>query len=85
LETLVPSLAHWSTDGWRTTHDTPAEDRGLGEYVIDLPTETLPAGTQIDFTFYWPEVKRWEQTDFRVEVQLAGRDDPKRARDTINR
>jgi len=50
-----------------------AEDRGLGEYVIDLPTETLPAGTEIDFTFYWPEVDRWEQTDFRVEVHAADR------------
>src|SRR2546428_387949 len=73
LETIVPSLVHWSTDGWRTTHDMRARDRGLGEYVIDLPTETLPARTEIDFTFYWPDVDRWEQTDFRVEVQAADR------------
>jgi glucoamylase len=71
LETLVPSLAHWSTDGWRTVHDTPARDTGLGEYVIDLPTQTLPAGGRIDFTFYWPEAGRWEQTDFQVRVEAA--------------
>lgn len=68
LETLVPSVAHWSTDGWRTTHDTRARDTGLGEYVIDLPTDTLPAGARIDFTFFWPEADRWEGTDFRIDV-----------------
>ncbi|PYR66019.1 MAG: glucan 1,4-alpha-glucosidase [Acidobacteria bacterium] len=71
VETLVPSLVHWSTDGWRTTHDTRAQDTGLGEYVIDLPTESLPPGTPIDFTFYWPDVDRWEQVNFRVEVQTS--------------
>jgi glucoamylase len=68
VETLVPSLVHWSTDGWRTVHDTQARDTGLGEYVIDLPTEKLPAGARIDFTFYWPEVDRWEHTDFFVII-----------------
>jgi glucoamylase len=69
LETLVPTIVHWSTDGWRTTHDTGARATGLGEYVTDLATEALPVGTRIDFTFYWPEVDRWEQTDFRVIVE----------------
>jgi hypothetical protein len=68
METLVPSLVHWSSDGWQTVHDTPARDTGLGEFVIDLPTEKLRAGARIDFTFYWPEVGRWEQTDFFVVI-----------------
>ena len=71
METLVPSLVHWSTDGWRTTHDTRAQDTGLGEYVIDLPTESLPPGTPIDFTFYWTEVDRWERVDFSVDVRTG--------------
>jgi len=68
LETIVPSVVHWSADGWRSTHDAQARDTGLGEYVIDLPTETYPVGTSIDFTFYWPESDRWEGADFRVAV-----------------
>jgi glucoamylase len=68
VETLAPCLLHWSADGWRTVHDTPAHDPGLGDYVIDLPTEILPAGARIDFTFYWPEVDRWELTDFFVVI-----------------
>ena len=68
LETLVPCLVHWSADGWRTVHDTLSRDPGLGEHVVDLPTEGLPTGTTIAFTFYWSEVKRWEQVDFQVVI-----------------
>jgi glucoamylase len=68
IETIVPALVHWSADGWRTTHDAQALDSGLGEYVTDLPTGTLPAGVQIVFTFYWPEAARWEGVDFSVAI-----------------
>jgi glucoamylase len=71
LETMVPSIAHWTADGWHTAQDTPARDTELGEYVIDLPTDALPAGTRIDFTFYWPAVDRWEDVDFRIDVLAA--------------
>jgi glucoamylase len=71
LETLVPALVHWSVDGWRSTHDTRACDTGLGEYVIDLPTETQRADDRIVFTFYWSDVDRWEGTDFSVLVVPA--------------
>ncbi len=68
VETLVPALVHWSTDEWRSVHDTKGCDLGLGEYLVDLPTETLRADDRIDFTFYWSDVDRWEGTDFSVLV-----------------
>jgi glucoamylase len=68
VETLVPALIHWSFDAWGTTHDTNARDTGIGIYVTDLPTETLPIGARVVFTFYWPDVDRWEQRDFWLEV-----------------
>ena len=68
LETQAPTVAHWSLDAWQTVHDTEGRDTGLGEYVVDLPTESLPEGARIDFTFYWPEVNRWEGQDFAVIV-----------------
>ncbi len=68
LETLVPCSVHWSPDGWRTVSDAPSWDTELGEHVVDLPTNALPVGTAIDFTFYWPKVARWEGEDFRVVV-----------------
>jgi glucoamylase len=69
LETLVPVRVHWSVDGWRTTHDSTSRSTGLGVHVIDLPTGTLPAGTRVMFTFFWPEADRWEQHDYSVLVE----------------
>jgi len=45
-----------------------ARDTSLGEFVVDLPTEQLPPGAEVVFTFYWPEVDHWEGVDFRVVV-----------------
>ena len=55
---------HWSVDGWSTTDETPFRDTGLGVHVVDLPTDTLPLGARIDFTFYWPDAGRWEDPGF---------------------
>ena len=69
LTTLAPALVHWSFDRWATTRDTNARDTGLGAYIVDLPTEKLPAGSQVCFTFYWPQAGKWEGTDFTVSVE----------------
>ena len=52
-------------------HDTATVDTGLGVYVADLPTVELHPGSRVDFTFYWPEVARWEGCDFRVLLVIA--------------
>jgi glucoamylase len=71
IETRVPSIVHWSADGWGTTHDTPTRDTGLTIQSVDLPTTELSAGASITFTFYWPQDKRWEDADFVVEIAAA--------------
>jgi glucoamylase len=68
VETLVPAVVHWSRDGWRTVHDAPTRDTTLGVHVADLQTLELRIGDRVDLTFYWPEVNRWEGTDFVVYV-----------------
>jgi Glucodextranase, domain N len=60
--------AQWSTDGWRTTHDDPTRDTGLGVHVVDVAAATLAPGTTIQFTLFWTQHQRWEGTDFSVEV-----------------
>src|SRR5579871_3184434 len=65
---LSPALVHWSLDNWTTAHDTDARDTELGIYTLDLPTASLPVGAQAVFTFYWPNEKRWEGTDFTVSI-----------------
>lgn len=69
VEALVPALVHWSADGWHAVHDSNTVDSGLGVHFADLPTDELPPGTKVAFTFYWPQVDRWENVDFLVSVQ----------------
>jgi glucoamylase len=66
---LTPGRVHWSIDDWKTAHDTDARDTGLGTYVLDLPTASLPVGGAVTFTFFWADQNRWEGTDFRVSVE----------------
>ncbi len=68
IETLVPCIVHWSADGWQTIHDSASHDPGLGEHIVDLPTDGLSAGTVVCFTFYWSEAGRWEGADFALTV-----------------
>ena len=69
LETLAPARVHWGTNGWHDVANAETRDTGLGIHVADLPTEKLPAGTVVDFTFYWPQAGRWENTDFQVQLR----------------
>ena len=69
METVTPARIHWSVDAWTTVHDSATRDSGVGLYLADLPTAQLSVGTEIIFTFYWPEVDRWEGNNFVVQVR----------------
>ncbi len=68
LETKAPAGIHWSDDNWSTVRDFQTRDTGIGVHVADLPTEHLSPGRKLRFTFYWPEVRRWEGEDFAAEI-----------------
>jgi glucoamylase len=70
LRLLLPSpaMVHWSFDGWQTAQDTNTRDP-LGVFVADLPTDTLAAGREIVFTFYWPQEQRWEGSNYTIVVE----------------
>lgn len=71
LETIAPSVVHWSSDGWNTVHDTGTRDTGTGLNVADLPTASLEPGTMVQFTFFWPAADRancWEGQDYSVAM-----------------
>jgi glucoamylase len=59
---------HVSVDGWRTVEDRESTTTSLGVHYVDL--ESLPApGGLVVFTFYWPDVDRWEGRDFQVQTR----------------
>jgi glucoamylase len=69
IEIRAPALVHWSPDNWQTVADVATGDTKLGIHVADLPTANLPVGTRLVFTFYWPEIDRWERVDFAVMIE----------------
>jgi glucoamylase len=68
IEVLTAARVHWSSDGWQTVHDSTTTDTGLGVHHVDLPTERLAVGSEVRFTFFWPEADRWEGQDFKVSA-----------------
>jgi glucoamylase len=69
VETLATAVVHWSVDSWRTVHDVETRDTTLGVHVADLETLCLRVSDRVDFTLYWQDAKRWEETDFVVCVE----------------
>ena len=66
---MEPALVHWSFDGWQTVEDNDSEESGWNLHHLDLPTETLAAGRQIIFTFFWRNGAHWEGRDYQVTVE----------------
>jgi glucoamylase len=65
---IASAIVRWTTDDWRTAHDTRTADPGATIHVADLPVNDLPAGAFLRFTFYWPAAGRREGKDFAVLV-----------------
>ena len=71
LEVLASAEVRWTSDDWQTVHVSKTSDTGLGLHFVDLATATLPAGSVVQFTFYWPEADRWEGATFEVRVEYS--------------
>ncbi len=62
------ATVHWSADNWATTTDTATQDTGLGFEVCELPTEKLPAGARVVFTWRWRSGD-WAGQDYVLTVE----------------
>ncbi len=68
IETLAQAVIHWSDDGWKTIRDEKTRDSGLAIHIADLAAASLPGGSRVNFTIYWPETGAWEGVDFAVRI-----------------
>jgi glucoamylase len=69
VEVLAPSVIWWTTDSWNSSKDMDTRDSGLGIHFADLQTDGLRSGQQIEFTFFWPQAKKWEGKNFSVKIE----------------
>ena len=72
VELMASATVHWTCDDWRTVTDTVTDDAGLGIHWADLPTQTLPEGSLVTFTFHWSVANRWESVNFEVQIATSG-------------
>jgi glucoamylase len=68
VELLAPTLVRWTADDWNTAAEVRTLDSQLGVYYADLPTNELPVGGKVIFTFFWPETGKWEGKNWEVAV-----------------
>ncbi len=69
IEVQAPAVVRWSIDGWKTTHDVQTSSPNLDLHGVTLPTQTLPSGSKVLFTFCWSLANCWEGINFEVIVQ----------------
>jgi glucoamylase len=69
LAILAPATVRWSFDRWKTAEESRSWDTKLGVHVVDLPTDKLPVGREVVFTFRWEQDQRWEGVDFSLVVE----------------
>jgi hypothetical protein len=67
IEAEAPAELRWSWDGWRTWGHAPLEPLAPGVWAWRSPGPLEP-GSRLAFTFYWPEVGRWEGRNFEIVV-----------------
>jgi glucoamylase len=66
IELLAAATVHWSTDNWVSAHDSKTRENAFGIHLVDLPVASLPSGSSLIFTFFWPGTGDWENVDFSV-------------------
>ncbi len=59
---------HWSSDDWKTVHDTPSMSNALQIDYVDIPHPAGGSGTRLRFTFHWTDQDRWEGQDYTVSA-----------------
>jgi glucoamylase len=72
VEVLAAATVRWSLDDEQTVHENQTTDTRLGTHFVDLPTQRLPAGRRVRFTFFWPGAKSWEGEEFEITIAAEG-------------
>jgi glucoamylase len=67
IQADVPFRLHWTKNEWQEVNDTNSTPTGLGPEYADIPVSGAQKAP-IKFTFYWINDKRWQGSDFQVDV-----------------
>jgi len=68
IDCLDHAKVRWTSDCWKTSAEIETTDSSFGIHHAMLSTAALPAGANVEFTFYWPQAHKWEGRNFRLIV-----------------
>jgi len=71
IHAAAPFRLRWTDDEWAGVEDAASRPTAPGIEFVDLPIARLQTAP-IRFTFFWPEVERWEGRDFAITVENPG-------------
>jgi glucoamylase len=70
----------WSDDNWASTNKSEVQNESvLNLWFADIPTKSMPAGSLVEFTFFWKNEQRWEGKNHSVTVVKANTETKKRS------
>jgi glucoamylase len=67
IEVGAPAIIVWTIDNWKSQESNPANATRLQINYFDIETGNMQAGSEIEFTFRWPN-GQWEGQNFKVSV-----------------
>jgi hypothetical protein len=60
---------YWTKDDWKYANAKDmAREPVLNLWFADFPTGEWPAGSVMDFTFFWKVDQRWEGTNWQIDI-----------------
>jgi len=68
IQVASPFRLRWTLDEWQVVKNTQSTATTFGIHFVDIPiaaSQRVP----IRFTFFWLDEKRWEGTDYTVNVE----------------
>ncbi len=68
VELPLEAELHWSSDLWSSVRNTPTIALAEALAVAELPTDTLPAGARLVFTWRETERNLWHGIDHEIEI-----------------
>ena len=68
VQAPAPFRLRWTSDDWKTVHDSDATATQLGIHFVDLATSGQQRAP-LRFTFFWTGENRWEGRDYEVRVE----------------
>lgn len=68
IELTEPATVRWTTDNWKSNSDTATTTIDLGLHIVELPSQGLARGQEIEFTWQRHRDGGWQGQNYGVAI-----------------